>query len=134
MNRLDELFKKRNKNLLNIFTTAGYPSLNSTKEVILSLQKNGADMIEIGMPYSDPIADGPVIQQSNLIALQNGMNMQLLFEQLKSIKEKELDKIIPSLKQPFLGTCVGMQLLCNYSEESDTDCLGIFNIPKFLYH
>ncbi len=63
-NNLDTVFGK-NKSLLNIFCTAGFPNLNSTGEVILALQDNGVDMIEIGMPYSDPVADGPLIQESN---------------------------------------------------------------------
>ena len=77
--RLDKLFARNNKNLLNIYCTAGYPHKNSTAAVMLSLQKHGANMVEIGMPYSDPIADGPVIQQSNMIALQNGMTMWSCF-------------------------------------------------------
>src|SRR5262245_35380696 len=69
--------------ILNIYCTAGYPSLNSTTEVIKALQEHGADIIELGMPYSDPLADGPVIQQSSAVALANGMTIKKLFEQLK---------------------------------------------------
>ena len=66
--------------------TAGYPEIDSMPKVLSALQDNGADSIEIGMPYSDPVADGTVIQQSNMVALENGMTLQLLFEQLKQIK------------------------------------------------
>ena len=79
MNRIDQLFAKKKKNILNVYCTAGYPHLNSTVEVLNALQQNGADLIEIGMPYSDPLADGPVIQQSNMVALENGMSISILF-------------------------------------------------------
>ena len=79
-------FKKQNKQL-SIFITAGYPTLESTTQQILTLQEQGIDFIEVGIPFSDPIADGPVIQETSSIALQNGMQLDLLFEQLFSIKE-----------------------------------------------
>ena len=88
MNKLDELFAQKQINILNIFCTAGYPNRESITQVIPALQQHGADIIEIGIPYSDPIADGPVIQQSNMQALANGMTIQLLFEQLKQVKEQ----------------------------------------------
>ena len=87
MNRIDQLFTEKSKNVLNVYCTAGYPHLNSTIEVLNALQQNGADLIEIGMPYSDPIADGPVIQQSNMVALDNGMSISILFEQLKNCRD-----------------------------------------------
>ena len=65
MNRIDRLFKEKQHNILNVYCTAGYPHLNSTVEVLASLQANGANIIEIGMPYSDPLADGPVIQRAS---------------------------------------------------------------------
>jgi tryptophan synthase alpha chain len=71
MSRLTELFEQKNMRVLNVYCTAGYPHLNSTLEVMESLQKNGADIIELGMPYSDPLADGEVIQSSSLVALNN---------------------------------------------------------------
>jgi len=79
MSRLSELFEQKNERVLNVYCTAGYPQLNSTMEVMESLQKNGADIIELGMPYSDPLADGEVIQNSSLIALSNGMTIDTLF-------------------------------------------------------
>jgi tryptophan synthase alpha chain len=90
MNRIDKLFQQKKQNILNIYCTAGYPLLNSTSEVLTALQNNGADIIEIGMPYSDPLADGPVIQQSNMVALENGMSIPILFEQLKAFHDLQL--------------------------------------------
>lgn len=78
----------KDKKQLSIFITAGYPKLESTKEQLLSLQIAGVDFIELGIPFSDPMADGPVIQESSAIALQNGMQMNLMFEQLESIKDQ----------------------------------------------
>ena len=86
-NPLEKVFGQPQK-VLNIFCTAGFPSLHSTLTVMRALQQGGADIIEIGMPYSDPIADGPVIQQSNKQALENGMTLSILFNQLNAIKEE----------------------------------------------
>ena len=83
MNRITNLFQHKKNNILNIYFTAGYPQLADTERIIVSLANSGADLIEIGMPFSDPLADGPVIQQSSEIALANGMNLSLLFEQIK---------------------------------------------------
>ena len=85
-NRIEKLFKLKKKNILNIYCTAGYPQLNSTREVMKSLQDNGADLIELGVPYSDPLADGPVIQASGSKAIQNGMTVSKLFNQLKDFR------------------------------------------------
>jgi tryptophan synthase alpha chain len=84
MNRLTELFTRKKKNVLNVYCTAGYPQLNSTLPVMRALQQHGADLIELGMPYSDPLADGPVIQASGGQALHNGMTIATLFTQLRS--------------------------------------------------
>jgi tryptophan synthase alpha chain len=86
MSRIKELFDKKNSNVLNVYCTAGYPKLDSTLTVMKALQNNGADIIELGMPYSDPLADGPVIQASGTVALHNGMTITMLFEQLKNFR------------------------------------------------
>src|SRR5512138_1013597 len=86
MSRLKELFERKNNNILNVYCTAGYPNLDSTIDVMKALQENGADIIELGMPYSDPLADGPVIQHSNSIALANGISIKKMFEQLKDMR------------------------------------------------
>ena len=87
MNRIEELFKKKKSNILSVFFTAGFPSLNDTVVIAQQLEKSGVDMIEIGIPFSDPIADGPTIQQSNKVALDNGMSVKLLLEQVKEIRK-----------------------------------------------
>ena len=87
MSRLENLFKAQSKRVLNVYCTAGYPNLNSTLQIMESLQENGANIIELGMPYSDPLADGEVIQVSSLHALSNGMTLQVLFEQLSEMRK-----------------------------------------------
>ena len=86
-NRINQLFEKKKENILSVYFTAGFPKLNDTVEIIQQLEKNGVDLIEIGIPFSDPTADGPIIQKSSEIALKNGMSLNLLFEQLKTIRE-----------------------------------------------
>lgn len=87
MSRLQHTFQQSGKKILNVYCTAGYPKLDSTLEVMKSLQQNGANIIELGMPYSDPLADGPVIQHSGSVALENGMTIAKLFEQLKDFRQ-----------------------------------------------
>jgi len=87
MNRIEKLFKTKKKNILSIYFTAGYPELNHTLTIIRELDKSGVDMIEIGMPFSDPVADGRVIQRSSEKSLLNGMSLNLLFEQLAHVRE-----------------------------------------------
>lgn len=86
-NRINQLFKTKKENILSVYFTAGYPRLNDTVEIIQQLEKNGVDLIEIGMPFSDPTADGPTIQRTSEVALKNGMNLKLLFEQLRTIRQ-----------------------------------------------
>lgn len=85
-NRIDKLFAQKKENVLSIFFTAGFPNLKDTTLILEALEQSEADLIEIGIPFSDPLADGPVIQQSSLTALENGMNLNLLFQQLKDIR------------------------------------------------
>jgi len=87
MNKLQELFKNKKNDILSIYFTAGYPKLETTGEIIKGLEKSGVDFIEVGMPFSDPMADGPTIQDSSEKALANGMNLDIYFDQLKSIKD-----------------------------------------------
>lgn len=88
MNRVDQLFAKKQENILNVYFTAGFPTLGSTGEIIEALEKAGADLIEVGMPYSDPLADGPTIQNSSQVALKNGMTLPLLFDQIAAARAK----------------------------------------------
>jgi tryptophan synthase alpha chain len=87
MNRINQLFQQKKQNILSLFTTAGYPKLNDTVPIVTELAHSGVDMIEIGMPFTDPLADGPVIQQSSHVALENGMSIKVMFEQLKGIRD-----------------------------------------------
>ena len=87
MNRINKLFREKRGKILSIYFTAGYPSLNDTTEIIKTLDECGVDLIEVGMPFSDPIADGPVIQNSSNVAIDNGMNLNLLFDQLADIRK-----------------------------------------------
>jgi tryptophan synthase alpha chain len=86
-NRINELFATKKNKILSIYFTAGYPNLKDTVKIIQTLENSGVDLIEIGMPFSDPLADGPVIQDSSTIALANGMSIPILFEQIKSIRK-----------------------------------------------
>ncbi|HYM93364.1 MAG TPA: tryptophan synthase subunit alpha, partial [Chitinophagaceae bacterium] len=86
MSRIKEIFKKKSSKVLNVYCTSGYPHLHSTIEVMKALQESGADIIELGIPYSDPLADGLVIQMSNSVALKNGMTISKLFDQLKGFR------------------------------------------------
>lgn len=88
MNRIQQLFAQKKENILSIFITAGFPNIDSLPEILVALEAAGADVVEIGMPFSDPTADGPAIQQSNNVAIGNGMTIQLLLEQLKDIRQK----------------------------------------------
>ena len=88
MNRIDKLFQQRSEPVLNIYFTAGFPSLNDTRRVLKGLETAGADLIEIGIPFSDPVADGPTIQESNKKALENGMSLRLLMQQLKGFRNE----------------------------------------------
>ena len=88
MNRITSLFKSKKHDILSVYFTAGYPELNDTIEIITGLDKAGVDLIEIGIPFSDPVADGPVIQRSSEIALKNGMSLNTLFSQLNQIRER----------------------------------------------
>src|SRR5574344_2250115 len=87
MNRINNLFATKNSRILSIYFCAGHPTLDGTATTIRSLEKNGVDMIEIGIPFSDPMADGPVIQEAATKALKNGMSLRLLFSQLVDIRK-----------------------------------------------
>ena len=87
-NRLTRLFESNRENLLTVYFTAGFPNLNDTSLIICSLADAGANIIEIGIPYSDPLADGPVIQESGMAAISNGMSLEVLFQQLVDIRSK----------------------------------------------
>lgn len=87
MNRIDQLFQTKKRNILSIYFTAGYPSLEDTLPLIQTLDKAGVDLIELGIPYSDPLADGPTIQESGQKAIKNGMTLPFLFQQLSNLRQ-----------------------------------------------
>ncbi|WP_121357176.1 tryptophan synthase subunit alpha [Flavisolibacter nicotianae] len=132
MSRLTELFTRKKNNVLNVYCTAGYPELNSTLAVMKALQNNGADLIELGMPYSDPLADGPVIQASGTKALQNGMTIATLFEQLADFrKEITVPVVLMGYLNPLLQ--YGFEKFCAKAAEVGIDGLIIPDIPMFEY-
>src|SRR6476659_9682400 len=132
MSRLNNLFQQKNKRILNVYCTAGYPTLQSTINVMESLQANGADLIELGMPYSDPLADGPVIQASSSKALQNGMTIQKLFEQLEGFrKEISVPVVLMGYLNPLLQ--YGFEKFCAKAAEVGIDGLIIPDIPLVEY-
>ena len=132
MNRIDQLFKEKHHRVLNVYCTAGYPKLDSIQPVLASLQLNGADIVEIGMPYSDPLADGPVIQQSNMVALENGMSIPVLFEQLKNIRKSiELPIILMGYMNPILQ--FGLEKFCKIAEEVGVDGIILPDLPMYEF-
>jgi tryptophan synthase alpha chain len=132
MKRLKELFERKQQGILNVYCTAGYPQLNSTVDVMKCLQSNGADLIELGMPYSDPLADGPVIQASSSKALQNGMTISKLFEQLKDFREGiHVPVILMGYLNPLLQ--YGFENFCAKAAEVGIDGLIIPDIPMYEY-
>lgn len=132
MNRINQLFQQKKNNILSIYFTAGHPTLDSTVEVIKTLEKSGVDMIEIGMPFSDPLADGPVIQGSSTKALKNGMSIKLLFEQLKQIR-KEVN--IPLLLMGYINPVYqfGIENFCKKCKEVGIDGVILPDLPLSEY-
>lgn len=128
MNRINQLFKTKRNNILSIYFCAGHPTLESTVPTIMSLANNGIDMIEIGIPFSDPIADGPVIQDAATKALYNGMNLQLLFTQLKDIR-KHVDN--PLILMGYLNPIMhfGFESFCKSCSEVGIDGMIIPDLP-----
>ncbi|WP_288097186.1 tryptophan synthase subunit alpha [Hydrotalea sp.] len=132
MSRITEVFLKKSNNVLNVYCTAGYPELNSTLTVMQALQNHGADLIELGMPYSDPLADGPIIQESSSIALQNGMTIQVLFEQLKDCRNTiNVPIILMGYMNPILQ--YGFEAFCQKAVEVGVDGLILPDLPEYEF-
>ncbi|MEP6844687.1 MAG: tryptophan synthase subunit alpha [Panacibacter sp.] len=132
MNRLEELFQRKKERVLNVYCTAGYPQLDSTLKVMKALQENGADLVELGMPYSDPLADGPVIQESGNKALVNGMSIETLFLQLKDFrKEIYVPVILMGYMNPVLQ--FGFEKFCQYCADAPIDGLILPDLPEYEY-
>jgi tryptophan synthase alpha chain len=131
-NRLTALFEQRQKNLLSIFYTAGYPGLHDTSAIAMALQEAGADIIEIGIPFSDPLADGPVIQQSNKVALENGMTVPLLLDQVRALRQHvELPILLMGYLNPVLQ--YGFDRFLKDAAEAGVDGLIFPDLPLAEY-
>lgn len=132
MSRIKQLFEKKSSRILNVYCTAGYPKLDSTLSVMQSLQSNGADLIELGMPYSDPLADGPVIQQSGSEAIQNGMTIATLFEQLKDFRKTvHVPVVLMGYMNPVLQ--YGFEKFCANAAAVGVDGLILPDLPQFEF-
>jgi len=132
MSRIQSAFEKGERKLLSIYCTAGFPNGDSTSEVILALQRHGADFIELGIPYSDPLADGPVIQQSSAMAIANGMTLQRLLDDLEELKEQVK---IPVILMGYLNSLLqyGFEKFCAAASAAGVSGLIIPDMPLVEY-
>lgn len=132
MNRIDQKFQE-NKKLLSIYFSAGHPNLEDTVPILKNLQNAGVDMVEIGLPFSDPLADGPTIQESSTKALQNGMTTEKLFSQLDNIREQiDIPLILMGYFNPMMQ--YGIEKFCQRCEAIGIDGLIIPDLPVDVYH
>lgn len=132
MSRIQALFNRKKSRVLNVYCTAGYPELNSTLAVMQALQANGADLIELGMPYSDPLADGPVIQASGSKALENGMTIAVLLEQLRNAGNAiQIPVILMGYMNPVLQ--YGFEKFCADASAAGVDGLILPDLPEFEF-
>jgi tryptophan synthase alpha chain len=132
MSRIKKLFEEKSKNVLSVYFTAGYPALTSTMTIMKSLQDAGVDMIELGIPYSDPLADGPVIQASGAIALNNGMTISHLFHQLKNFRnEIHLPVLFMGYMNPVMQ--YGFENFCRDAVAAGIDGLILPDLPMFEF-
>lgn len=139
MSRITELFARKSEKVLNVYCTAGYPHLDSTLKVMRALQENGVDLIELGMPYSDPLADGPVIQHSSSVALQNGMTIKKLFEQLKDLRKSPslggVGEVLPVLLMGYMNPILqyGFEKFCADAAAVGIDGLILPDLPEYEF-
>ncbi|MDR0386128.1 MAG: tryptophan synthase subunit alpha [Prevotellaceae bacterium] len=128
MNRIHKLFSEKQKNILSVYFTAGYPQFGDTVKIIKELEKQGVNMVEIGIPFSDPMADGPVIQQSGTAALNNGMSLKKLFLQLDTIRP---DVAIPLIMMGYLNSVMqfGIEEFCMKCSQTGIDGIIIPDLP-----
>jgi len=132
MSKINKLFADKSNRVLNVYCTAGYPELGSTVEVMKALQQNGADMIELGMPYSDPLADGPVIQHSSAIAIANGMTIAELFKQLQDFRK---DIHVPVVLMGYMNPVLqyGFEKFCADAAAVGIDGLILPDLPEYEF-
>ncbi len=127
-NRINQLFETKKENILSVYFTAGFPKLNDTVKIIQELEKNGVDLIEIGMPFSDPTADGKTIQHSSEVALKNGMSLKLLFEQLKDIRQSvSIPLVLMGYFNPVLQ--FGIKKFCEQCKATGIDGIILPDLP-----
>ena len=132
MNRIDKLFREKQENILSIYFTAGYPAIDDTRRIMDAIASSGGDIIEIGIPFSDPIADGPTIQESNKIALENGMTLRHLFSQLQGMRD---EVSVPVILMGYLNPIIqyGMEEFCKKCQEVGVDGLILPDLPMQQY-
>ena len=132
MNRIKTLFLNKSGGILSIYFTAGYPELNDTVRIIQLLEKYGADLVEVGIPFSDPVADGPVIQHSGSMALKNGMSLKVLFDQLTDIRSRvNIPLILMGYLNPIFH--MGMERFLEQCAVSGIDGVIIPDLPPEEY-
>lgn len=132
MNRIDQTFQK-NEKLLSIYFSAGHPELEDTVPILRALQDSGVDMVEIGLPFSDPLADGPTIQESSTRALRNGMSTEILFNQLENIRDSiHIPLVLMGYFNPMMQ--YGIERFCQKCQTIGIDGLIIPDLPVDLYH
>lgn len=132
MNRIKKLFSEKKSNILNVFYTAGFPTLTDTVAIAHQLEQAGADIIEIGIPFSDPIADGPVIQESNKIALDNGMTLKILLQQVIEVRAKvNLPVILMGYINPIMQ--YGIENFCKDAAAAGVDGVILPDMPMDEY-
>ena len=132
MNSIQNIFQQKDKNILSIYFTSGFPKLDDTTKVIGELEKNGVDFIEVGLPYSDPLADGPTIQDSSQKALANGINLDVIFKQLLSIKDSNKT---PLVLMGYLNQMLkfGEEKFCQKVKDCGIDTVIIPDLPMIEY-
>jgi tryptophan synthase alpha chain len=132
MSRIKKLFDRKHDRVLNVYCTAGYPDLNSTLEVMTALQENGADLVELGMPYSDPLADGPIIQRSSSRAIANGMTITTLFAQLRDFRKRiSIPVVLMGYMNPILQ--YGFEKFCADASSVGVDGLILPDLPEYEF-
>lgn len=131
-NRIEQLFEEKKERILSVYFSAGFPRLNDTSEIMKYLDESGADIIEVGIPFSDPVADGPTIQESNKTALDNGISLKLIFEQLADIrKEVNIPIILMGYINPVLQ--FGIEAFCEKCAEVGVDGMILPDLPMQEY-
>lgn len=132
MSRIQQLFERKKQRVLNVYCTAGFPRRDSTLQVLQALQQHGADLIELGMPYSDPLADGPVIQHSSAVALQQGMTLELLFQQLQNMRPAiHVPVVLMGYMNPVLQ--YGFERFCRDADAVGVDGLILPDLPEYEF-